>query len=167
MRWIAVAFISLASAAATAATGDLRVVSAHGVLVRVPVGWHRLEPTPSGIVDPRTLLVVGTVGVGWDLTSACQIASYRVPATGAVVVIVGWKTATSGGGDGRSTGRAPLRKLVDVSRPSFECYSGRGAAASLTLRRKAYQVNVMVGGRASKTRVGQALAVARSFDLAR
>jgi hypothetical protein len=167
MRWIAVAVVSLALAAGASATGSLRVVSAHGVRVRVPAGWHRLGPTPSSIDDPRTLLVVGTVGVRWNLKSVCQIASYRVPATGAVVVIVGWKSATSGGGAGTSTGRAPLEKLVRVSRPSFECYAGRGAAAGLTLGRKAYQVNVMVGDRASKAQVIEALASARSFDLSR
>jgi hypothetical protein len=32
---------------------------------------------------------------------------------------------------------------------------------------KPYQVNVMVGDRASKPRVAEALAAARSFDLAR
>ena len=154
-------------ATSASATGGLRVVSAHGVRVLVPAGWRQLEPTPSSITDPRTLLVVGTAGAGWNLKSVCQVAAYRVPAAGAVVVIVGWRTATSGGGDGEPTGRGALKKLVRVSRPSFECYSGRGAAASLTLGRKAYQVNVLVGDRASKAQVGEALAVARSFDLSR
>jgi hypothetical protein len=137
------------------------------VRVRAPVDWHRVPPAPSSITDPKTLLVVGTAGVGWNLKSVCQIASYRVPATGAVVVIVGWRTATSGGGDGKPTGRRPLMKLLRVSHPSFECYSGRGAAASLTLGRKAYQVNVLVGDRATPRRVSEALAVARSFDVLR
>jgi hypothetical protein len=137
------------------------------VRVRAPVGWHRVPAAPSSITDPKTLLVVGTTGVGWNLNSICQIASYRVPATGAVVVIVGWRTATSGGGDGKPTERRPLMKLVRVSRPSFECYSGRGAAASLTLGRKAFQVNVMVGDRATPRLVSEALAVARSFDMSR
>jgi hypothetical protein len=149
------------------AAGELRVVSAHGVHVRVPTGWRRLEPTPSSITDPQTLLVVGTAGVGWNLKSVCQVAAYRVSGAGAVVVIVGWRSATSGGGDGKPTGREPLKKLVGVSRPSFECYAGRGAAASIVLGTKAYQVNVLVGDHASKARVSEALAVARSFDLVR
>jgi len=63
-------------------------------------------------------------------------------------------------------GRAPLKKLVMVTRPSFECFSGRGAAAQVVLGGKAYQVNVMVGDRASKQRVAEALTVTRSFNLA-
>jgi hypothetical protein len=47
----------------------------------------------------------------------------------------------------------------------FECFAGAGA--TLTLDGKAYQVNVMVGDRASKERVADALAVGRSFNLAR
>ena len=147
MRWLAVLLASLGFTALATASGDLRLVSEHGISMRTPAGWHRLDPTPSSIVDPRTLLVVGTAGVRWDLTSACQIASYKVPAAGAVVVVVGWKTATSGGGD-MPAGRAPLRKLIRVSRPSFECYARRGAAATVVLGGKAYQVNVMVGDRA-------------------
>ena len=57
--------------------------------------------------------------------------------------------------------------LFAVHRPSFECFSGRGAVADVLLGGKPYQVNVMVGDRASKSRVAEALAVARSFDLAR
>jgi hypothetical protein len=37
--------------------------------------------------------------------------------------------------------------------------------ATVVLRRREYQVNVMVGARASKRRIGEALAVARSFAL--
>jgi hypothetical protein len=80
-----------------------------------------------------------------------------------VVVVVGWKTATSGGGR-LKPGRAPLKKLVRVRRPSFECFSGRGAAAQVALGDKAYQVNVMVGDRASRRVIAEALAVGRSFD---
>ena len=54
-----------------------------------------------------------------------------------------------------------------MSRPSFECYSGRGAAEQVVLGGKAYQVNVLVGDRASRRLVTQALLVARSFDLLR
>ena len=89
----------------------------------------------------------------------------RIPSAGAVVVVVGWKSATSGGGR-LKPGRAPLKKLVTVTRPSFECFSGRGAAAQVVLGGKAYQVNVMVGDRASKQRVAEALTVTRSFNLA-
>jgi hypothetical protein len=114
--------------------------------------------------DPRTLLVVGTTRVVPKPTQ-CQIAAYRVPAQGAVVVVVGWKTATSGGGR-MKPGRGPLKELTSVKRPSFECFPGRGAAASLVLGGKAYQVNVMVGNSTSAQHVAQALAAARSFRLA-
>lgn len=166
MRWTAVALTSLALVAASAAAGKLRVVSAHGVQVSVPAGWHRLEPTPSAITDPRTLLVVGTAGVGWNLKSTCQDVAYRVPAAGVVVVVLGWKSLRLAGSP-RPTGRAPLLKLVRVSRPIFECSSARGAVASVVLGSKAFQVNVMVGNRTTSARVAEALAVARSFDLSR
>ncbi len=62
-------------------------------------------------------------------------------------------------------GLAPLAKLGPVSQPSFECFEGRGAVAQLGLQKHAYQVNVMVGDRATPATVAQALAVARSFNL--
>jgi hypothetical protein len=143
-----------------------RVISAHGVRFVVPRGWQRIEAAPAGsVTDPRTLLVVGTAGVR-PRTSQCQIAAYRIPAAGAVVVVVGWRSIVTAGGAPWKPGRAPLEKLVSVHRPSFECFSGRGAVADVLLHGKPYQVNVMVGDRASKQSVAKALAVARSFDLA-
>jgi hypothetical protein len=152
-------------AACSGNTARARVISSHGVRVVVPSGWQRVQPAGDGnVVDPRAVLVVGTADVK-PRSSQCQIAAYRVQPAGAVVVVVRWKTLTSGGGDGE-TGRGPLRKLLRVTRPSFECFAARGAAADLGLGRHAYQVNVLVGDRASKQRVAEALRVARSFDLA-
>ena len=165
MRLLALLGLVLLLACACSGGGK-RVVSSHGVRVVVPSGWQRIEPAGDGnIVDPRTVLVVGTAGVKPRL-SECQVAAYRVQPAEAVVVIVRWKTLTSGGGDGQ-TGRAPLRTLREVRRPSFECFAGRGAAADLGLGRHAYQVNVLVGDHASKRRVAEALAVARSFQSSR
>jgi hypothetical protein len=143
-----------------------RTLSAHGVRVTVPGGWHVVQPAATNVTDPQTLLVVGTARVRPKLSSQCPIAAYRVPARGAVVVVVGWKNASLAGGLPRG-GRAPLNKLVAVTRPSFDCYSGRGTAANVGLRGRTYQVNVMVGDRASKQAVSSALAVARSFDRVR
>lgn len=141
-----------------------KTVRAHGVMLTVPAGWHRVASAGDGpVTDPRTLLVVGTPGTRPKPTQ-CQIAAYRVPTHGAVVVVVGWKTAGSGGGR-MKPGRAPLKRLVAVSGHSFECFAGRGAAADLTLGVHSYQVNVMVGDRASRTVVDQALAIGRSFAL--
>ena len=83
-----------------------------------------------------------------------------------VVVVVGWKTVTSGGGQLRP-GRNPLPALLGVRRPSFECYRGRGAAAQVALGGRAYQINVLVGDRATAQTITRALAVGRSFNLAR
>ena len=81
--------------------------------------------------------------------------------------LLSWSSGGRTSGGGRlKPGRAPLKKLVTVTRPSFECFSGRGAAAQVVLGGKAYQVNVMVGDRASKQRVAEALTVTRSFNLA-
>jgi hypothetical protein len=165
MRFIALFLTGLVFASLALANSSGRIISAHGVRVVVPPAWQRIRAASDGnVVDPRTLLVVGTARVR-ARPSQCQIAAYRIPSAGAVVVVVGWKSATSGGGR-LKRGRAPLNKLVTVTRPSFECFSGRGAAAQVVLGDKAYQVTVMVGDRASKQRVAEALTVTRSFNLA-
>jgi hypothetical protein len=94
----------------------------------------------------------------------CQIGTYRVPPTGAVVAVVAWKGTN---GDKRPPSRKPLDQLKAVTPAFFECFSGRGAAAALVLGRRRYQVNVMVGDSASKQRIADALAVGRSFRLVR
>jgi hypothetical protein len=144
-----------------------RSISSHGVRLVVPRIWQRIEPASGGsVTDPQTLLVVGTPGVR-PLASSCEIAAYRLPPAGAVVVVVGWKSVVTAGGAPWEPGRASLKNLVAVHRPSFDCFSGRGAVADVLLAGQPYQVNVMVGDRASKPRVAEALAMARSFDLAR
>ena len=166
MRSIALLVAVLACASLAMASGG-RTISAQGVRVVVPSRWDRVQPASDGsITDPRTLLVVGTQGVRprrWQ----CQIAAYRIPASGAAVVIVGWKNASSGGGGDLKPGRTRLKRLVAVRRPSFECFSGRGAAVELVLDGREYQVNVLVGDRASRALIESALAVGRSFDVVR
>jgi hypothetical protein len=157
------AFAFAVSAAVAASSGH--VVAARGVMLTVPLGWSRVQTASDGpVTDPRTLLVVGTAGVRAKQTQ-CQIAAYRVPADGAVVVVVGWRSLKYSGAENGRPGYAPLEKLVAVRRPSFECFGGRGAVADVVIRRLAYQVNVMVGDRASKLRVAEALAVGRSFKV--
>jgi len=160
----------LAPLAAASRTRSDRVIVANGVRLVVPSGWQRVPPaSPGPVTDPRTVLVVGTAGTSprSPRSSKCQIAAYRLPPAGAVVVIVRWQSTASAGGAPWTPGRAPLAKLRSVHRPSFECFSGRGAAADLLLGGHPYQVNVLVGDRASPERVAAALAVGRSFDLAR
>jgi hypothetical protein len=168
MRWrraiTCLLLVGLSLGAAGCGGSGTHVLSSSGIRVAVPNGWRLVRPSPDGpISDPRTLLVTGTAGVRAK-PSRCQIAAYRLPATGAVVVIVGWSSLTAAGGGPLEPGRAALKKLETVSKPSFECFGGRGAVADVLLGGKAYQVNVLVGERASKHRVEQALAVARSFD---
>jgi len=152
--------------AATAGNGG-RIVAAEGVRVVVPAGWQRVHAArPGSVTDPRTLLVVGTTG-SRPKASGCQIASYRVPVDGAVVVVVGWRHLALSGAQGAEPGRQPLAALTAVRRPAFECFGGPGATAQVVLGGKAFQVNVLVGDLASRQRVAEALAVARSFDLAR
>lgn len=167
MRLAAAAILVGLLASPVAAAPRSTVVTAHGVAVRVPPGWTRVAPAGAGsVVDPKTLLVVGTHGVR-PKASLCQIAAYRIPADGAVVVVVGWTSLRESGATRATKGRLPLERLVRVRRPSFECFRGRGAAADVVLARRAYQVNVLVGDRASRHVIEQALAVARSFHLAR
>ena len=163
MRWAVVSLIGLMFVG-LGCGGAGRVVSSHGVQVVVPKDWVRVPPANDApVTDPRTLLVVGTAGVG-PKSSPCEIAAYRIPDSGAVVVVVGWKSLATAGGGAREPGRGPLKKLVDVRQPSAECFAGRGAAADVLLAGKPYQVSVLVGDDATKQRVAQALAVARSFD---
>ena len=62
-------------------------------MAREPVqelGWRRVEPQQAAS-GSTTLLVVGAVGVRGNPASDCQVAAYRVPIRGAVVVVVaGW-----------------------------------------------------------------------------
>lgn len=164
MRLLALVVMAL-TLASVASGGIGTTIRANGVQLTLPAGWQRVASAGDGpVTDPRTLLVVGTTGARPKPTQ-CQIAAYRVPPQGAVVVVVGWRTATSGGGH-MKPGRWPLGKLTSVRRPSFECFAGRGAAASLVLSGKAYQVNLMIGDSASAQVIAEALAVGRSFRLA-
>ena len=157
---ILAAFVTPAGAAA----GE-RVIAGHGVRVRLPQDWKHVQAaSPGPVTDPSTLLVVGSPGTQ-PRASECQIAAYRIPSDGAVVVIVGWKNIKLSGAQSQTAGRWPLRHLIRVERPSFECFSGRGASTALVLEGKAYQVNVLVGDGATRERVSEALAVARSFDV--
>jgi hypothetical protein len=154
-----------ATAAVAVASGGDHVVAAHGIRLTLPPAWDQVRAASDGpVTDPRTLLVVGTTGVRAKPTQ-CQIAAYRIPADGAVVVVVGWRSLKHSGAKNATPGYAPLKKLLTVRKPSFECFGGRGAAADIVIRGVAYQVNVMVGDRASKSRVAEALAVGRSFKV--
>lgn len=165
MRALAAILTALALSTTASAAGHGRIIAAHGVRLVVSAGWHQVASADDGpVIDPKTLLVVGTSGVH-PRASQCQIAAYTIPSDGAVVVVVGWKTATSGGGH-LKPGRAPLAALRSVRRPSFECFNGRGAAAQVALGGRAYQINVMVGDGATTRDIADALAVVRSFNLA-
>jgi hypothetical protein len=87
------------------------------------------------------------------------VAAYRIPADGAAVVVLGWRGAAS---EALPRDRSELAGMR-LKRPTFECSEGRGAVARIVLRGRAYQVNVMVGDRASRDTVADALVVARSF----
>ena len=108
-------------------------LTANGVTVTVPAGWHRIAAVEDAhVTDPLTVLVAGTAGVGPRAT-ACQIAAYAVPAHGAVVVIVRWKRGNLPSTSPTHDDRSELAHLTSVHRPSFECFRGRGAAAQVAL----------------------------------
>ena len=128
-----------------------------GVQVVAPEGWELVDhASAAATAEPRTLLVVGTKGAK-AIESPCQVASYRVPAEGAVVVVIGWRDRLE---------EKPALELSKVRKPTFECFSGRGAVGQVTRRGRDYQVNVMVGDRADAATLADALEVARSFGLA-
>lgn len=135
------------------------MVKGGGVQLTLPEGWSKIARVPDPPVEePRTLLVVGTKGARPTETE-CLIASYRVPADGAVVVVVGWRESVG------TTGLLPLSGLR-LRRETFACFDGRGAVAQFTRGGRDFQVSVMVGDRASAKTVAEALEVARSFTLA-
>ena len=75
-------------------------------------------------------------------------------------------SSSSSAGATRSgkSGFLPLSALK-LRRGTFECFAGRGAVAQVTRRNRDFQVNVMVGDRASAETIEDALAAARSFAL--
>ena len=155
----ATAVVVVAAGAASGARPQpgWRGIAADGVSVRVPRDWRRVAPAdPGPMTDPVTVLVVGTRGVRAK-PSACQIASYTIPPAAAVVVIVEWRQLTV-------TAPASRRELrtMRVRPRAFEC-GGRGAAAVVRLHGRPFQVNVLVGPRATKRRVADALLVAKSI----
>jgi hypothetical protein len=166
MRRKAAALLGLALLLGGCGGVEVRVIAAHGVRVTVPEGWQEVRAASAGpVTDPRTLLVVGTSGVQAK-ASRCQVAAYHVPAEAAVVVVIGWTSIATANGMAIPPGRDPLKELVAVRRPSFECFTGRGAVAQVRLGGKLYQVNVLVGDDTPAQQVGRALAVARSFNRA-
>ena len=152
-----IAALALVTSVATAALRDS--VRGGGVELGLPAGWAKVTPARApSVADPQTLLVVGTEGVR-AVESDCQVSSYRVPSNGAVVVVIGWR-------DSVGTSILPL-SAMKLRRGTFECFAGRGAAAQLTRRNRDFQINVMVGDRASADTIDDALEAARSFALVR
>ena len=152
----AAVFVGVAASAAGGLSAE--VARGGGVELALPAGWAKVQPAREGaIAEPRTLLVVGTDGVR-PVDTHCQVSSYRVPATGALVVVIGWHD---------SIGRAGFLPLAGMKlrRGTFECFAGRGAVAQLTRRNRDFQVNVMVGDRADAETIADALEAARSFGL--
>ena len=148
---------SIAVASVAAATGD--VARSGGVQLDLPSGWSKVLPTREDrIEDPRTLLVIGTDGVK-AIESDCLVSSYRVPADGAVVVVIGWRDSVG------ASGFLPL-STMKLRRGTFECFPGRGAVGRIMRRDRDFQVNVMVGDRAGVATVDAALDAARSLALA-
>jgi hypothetical protein len=150
----ATAFVALVASGALAAVGD--VARANGVQLSLPDGWSKVTPATDTRTDPRTLLVIGTDGVR-PIASDCQVSSYRVPADGAAVVVIGWH-------DSIGASYLPL-SAMKLRRGTFDCFAGRGAVGRVTRRDRDFQVNVLVGDRASDATVEDALDAARSLGV--
>lgn len=149
------ALVGVAAAAALAVESTF--VRGGGVQLEVPEDWvkvERADEPPSA--DPRTLLVAGTRGTR-PIDTECQVASYRVPADGAVVVVLGSR--------GGYLEKQQL-ELSKLRRPMFSCFGGRGAMGQVSRKGRDYQVNIMVGDDATQATIREAYAVARSFGLA-
>ena len=161
-RRTGIAVLAAAAVAALAASvgfaAAAETVRGGAVLLTLPAGWAKLPAAHDRVDDPRTLLVIGTEG-SRAVESDCQVSSYRVPADGAVVVVIGWSDSVGG------VSFLPLAGLK-LRRGTFECFAGRGAVARVTRRERDFQVNVMVGDKADASTIADALEAARSFALA-
>ena len=54
---------------------------------------------------------------------------------------------------------------MKLRRGTFECFTGRGGVGRLTLRDRDFQVNVMVGDRASAETIAAAIDAAHSLSV--
>jgi hypothetical protein len=161
-RALAVVAAGLVVAGAPLAADNLRAVEGNGVSLRVTDDWARVTRADErATANPKTLLVVGTHGVH-AIDTDCQVATYRIPADGAAVVVIGWRSRLTAS---YLPGKEALVSK-ELERGYFECFDGRGVAAQLDLQGHTYQLNVMAGDRADKGTISDALAAARSFALA-
>jgi hypothetical protein len=151
---VAILAATLAASAARAATVDS--ARAAGIQLDLSDGWSKVAVAAEAKTDPRTLLVIGTDGVR-PIQTDCQVASYRIPADGAAVVVIGWK-------DSLGIGFPPL-SAMKLRRGTFECFDGRGAFARVSRGGRDFQVNVLVGDKATAATVDGALDAARSLAL--
>jgi len=158
---VALLAASLAALVLGASAGAATLENARGwggVELGLPSGWEKVSRPPHAATgDPQTLLVIGTQGVR-PVESDCLVSSYRVPSDGAVVVVIGWRDSSG------VSGIQPLSGLK-LRRGTFECFAGRGGFAQVTRRNRDFQVNVMVGDRATPEAIEDALAAARSFNV--
>jgi hypothetical protein len=161
-RALAVIAAGLVVAGAAVAADSLRTVEANGVSLRLTDDWLRVARAEErATANPRTLIVAGTHGVH-AIDTDCQVATYRIPSDGAAVVVIGWRRRV---GTSYLPGKEAL-VAKELERGYFECFDGRGVAVQLELQGHTYQLNVMVGDRADRGTITDALAAARSFALA-
>jgi len=153
LRTVAFAAVLALLVVVPAFAADSETIRNGGVQLTVPAGWAKVDRAPWDEKDPRTLLVVGTKGVRPLSAPTCQVAAYKLPADGAVVVIIGWRESIGG----------PGQLNLKLRRNTFDCFDGRGAASQITRGGRDYQVSVMVGDKADADTAAAALAVARSF----
>jgi hypothetical protein len=151
-----IAALTLAASVGAAALSDT-ARGWGGVELTLPADWAKVTSVRSATGNPQTMLVIGTDGVR-PVESDCLVSSYRVPATGAAAVVIGWRDAVA-------SGFLPLSGLK-LRKGTFECFAGRGAVAQVTRRNRDFQISVMVGDRASDQTIEDALAAARSFAVA-
>ena len=153
---VAVGLAAAVVASAAVAAGD--VARAGGVQLTLPDGWAKVVSRDTRVDDPRTLLVIGTDGVK-AVDSDCQVSAYRVPADGAVIVVIGWHDSIG------ETNILPL-STMKLRRGTFDCFAGRGGVGRVTRRDRDFQLNLMVGDRASAATIDAAFDAVKSFGLA-
>src|SRR5436190_15105496 len=96
LRTLAFAAVLALLVVVPAVAADSETVRAGGVQLTIPDGWAKVDRAAWDEKDPRTLLVVGTKGVHAQSAPTCQVAAYKVPVDGAVVVVIGWRDSIGG-----------------------------------------------------------------------
>jgi hypothetical protein len=154
MRAVTIAIVTvLAAWAATAATAGtesasakMRRVGSAGVSLAVPAKWKTIPASKaskwSGVVEPKTRLVVSTGPIGFG--KGCNDIDYDIGPRSAAIVVVEWIGATPGAHFTPRPKRFSTRTLP-VRPNGVECFSGLGGALQFEHKGRRFAAYLLIG----------------------